>query len=83
MKLDTLKSEAMKLTRADLVSFATFILQTLTEEEDYATPEWLKAEIAERLAALDSGECLALDGEAVHREIITTYGLQIPDSSLR
>jgi hypothetical protein len=85
MTLDILKSEAVKLQRAELFDFVQFILQSLKEKEvqtDTQTPNWLKTEITKRAAEMASGEALTLSGEAVHQEIIKKYGFDIPTSLL-
>ena len=85
MNLDVLKSETLKLQRAELFDFVHFLLQSLKEKEDAGelkTPEWLKAEISKRAAAMKSGSALTFAGQQVNQEIIEKHGFKIPDSLL-
>lgn len=85
MTLDILKSEVVKLQRAELFDFVQFILQSLKEKEvetDTQTPNWLKTEITKRATEMTSGEALTLSGQDVHQEIIKKYGFDIPTSLL-
>lgn len=73
MTLDVLKSEVLKLQRAELFDFVQFILQSLKEKEDAGelqTPDWLKTEISKRAAEMKSGEAVTFSGLQVHQEII-------------
>ncbi len=85
MTLDVLKSEVLKLQRADLFDFIQFILQSLKEKEasgELQTPEWLKVEISKRAAEMKSGKTVTFSGKEVHQEIIEKHGFDIPASLL-
>jgi hypothetical protein len=65
MTLDVLKSEVLKLQRAELFDFVQFILQSLKEKEaagEIETPDWLKTEISKRAAEMKSGEAITFSG---------------------
>lgn len=85
MTLDVLKSEVLKLQRAELFDFAQFILQSLKEEEVDAklpTPNWLKIEISKRAAEMKLGNATTFTGQEVYQEIINKHGFDIPTTLL-
>lgn len=85
MTLDVLKSEVLKLQRAELFDFVQYILETLKQKEaagELQTPEWLKEEILKRAAEMKSGKVPTFDGKQVHQDIIEKYGFDIPASLL-
>jgi hypothetical protein len=85
MTLDVLKSEVVKLQRAELFDFVPFILESLKEKEvdmDMQTPNWLKTDITKRAAEMTSGEAVTFSGQEVHQEIIKKYGFDIPTALL-
>ena len=85
MTLDVLKSEVLKLQRAELFDFVQFILQSLKEKEvagELQTPDWLKTEISKRAAEMKSDKAKTFKGEQVHQEIIEKHGFDIPTSLL-
>ena len=85
MTLDVLKSEVLKLQRAELFDFVQFILESLKEKDvqgDLPTPNWLKIEISKRAAEMKSGNAVTFTGQEVHQEIIDKHGFDIPPSLL-
>ena len=85
MTLDALKSEVVKLPRAELFDFVQFILQSLKEkevEDDAQTPHWLKADISKRAFDMKSGEAVTFNGQDIHQEINEKYGFDVPTSLL-
>lgn len=86
MSLDVLKSEVLKLQRAELFDFMQFMLQTLDKKEaqgEFQTPDWLKAEISKHAAAMKSGKATKFTAQQVNQEIIEKHGFDIPASLLR
>ena len=68
MTLDVLKSEVLKLQRAELFDFAQFTLQSLKEKEaagELTTPDWLKIEISKRAAEMKSGNAVTFKGQDI------------------
>ena len=85
MTLDILKSEVLKLKRAELYDFAQFILQSLKEKElegELPTPNWLKIEISKRATEMKSGNAVTFTGQEVYQEIIDKHGFDIPSTLL-
>ena len=85
MTLDVLKSEVLKLQRAELFDFVQFILESLKEKDvqgDLPTPNWLKIEISKRAAEMKSGNAVTFTGQEVHQEIIDKHGFDMPPSLL-
>jgi hypothetical protein len=85
MTLDILKSEEVKLQRAELFDFAPFILQSLKEKEaegELQTPNWLKIDISKRAAEMKSGAAVTFSGQEVYQEIMGKYGFDIPATLL-
>jgi hypothetical protein len=85
MTLDVLKSEVVKLQRAELFDFVQFVLQSLKEKEtagEFQTPNWLKKEIANRAADMKSGVAQTFSGKEIYQEIIEKHGFNIPTSLL-
>jgi hypothetical protein len=81
MTLDVLKSEVVKLPRAELFDFVQFIPQSLKEKEiekEFGTPNWLKLDISERAAQMKSGEAQTFNGHDIYQEIIDKHGFNIP-----
>ena len=73
MTLDILKSEVVKLQRAELFDFVQFILQSLKEKEaegELQTPNWLKIDISKRAAEMKSGAAVTFSGQEVYQEIM-------------
>lgn len=76
MTLDVLKSEFLKLQRAEMFDFVQFVLQSLKEKEAEGggeTPNWLKIEISKRAAEMKSGNAESFSGQDIHQEIINKY----------
>ena len=85
MTLDVLKSEVLKLQRAELFDFVQFILESLKEKDaagELQTPDWLKTEISKRAADMKSGNAVTFTGQQVHKEIIEKHGFDLPASLL-
>lgn len=85
MTLDVLKSEVLKLRRAELFDFVQFILESLKEkesEEEVPTPNWLKIEISKRAAEMKSGKAVTFTGQEVYQEILDKHGFDIPPTLL-
>ncbi len=85
MTLELLKSEVLKLKRAEMFDFVQFVLQSLKEKEtegDVQTPDWLKIEISKRAAEMKSGDAESFSGEDIYQEIINKHGFDIPTTRL-
>ena len=83
MTLDVLKSEVLKLKRAEMYDFVQFVLQSLKETEgEGQTPDWLKIEISKRAAEMKSGDAESFSGEDIYQEIINKHGFDIPTTRL-
>ncbi len=85
MTLDVLKSEVLKLQRAEMFDFVQFILQSLKEKEvesELQTPDWLKIEISKRATEMKSGNGHSFSGQDVYQEIINKHGFDIPTALL-
>ena len=85
MTLDVLKSEVLKLRRAELFDFVQFILESLKEKEpegEVPTPNWLKIEISKRAAEMKSGNAVTFTGQEVYQEILDKHGFDIPPTLL-
>jgi hypothetical protein len=87
MTLDVLKSEVVKLQRAELFDFVEFILLFLKEKEikkekEFGTPNWLKLDISERAEHMKSGEAQTLGAHDIYQEIIDKHGFNIPTTLL-
>ena len=87
MTLDVLKSEVVKLQRAELFDFVQFILQSLKEKEiekekEFGTPNWLKLDISERAEQMKSGAAQTFNGHDIYQEIIDKHGFNIPTTLL-
>ena len=85
MTLDVLKSEVLKLQRAEMFDFVQFVLQSLKEKEtegEGQTPDWLKIEISKRAAEMKSGNAESFSGQDIHQEIINKHGFDIPTTRL-
>lgn len=85
MTLDVLKSEVLKLQRAEMFDFVQFVLQSLKEKETegkWQTPNWLKIEISKRAMEMKSGNDESVSGQDIHQEIINKHGFDIPTSLL-
>ncbi len=81
MTLDVLKSEVLKLQRAEMFDFVQFVLQSLKEKEtegEVQTPNWLKIEISKRADEMKSGNVESFCGQDIHQEIINKHGFDIP-----
>lgn len=85
MTLDVLKSEVLKLQRAEMFDFVQFILQSLKEKEaenELRTPDWLKIEISKRATEMKLGNENSFSGQDVYQEIINKHNFDIPTSLL-
>ena len=83
MTLDVLKSEVLKLKRAEMFDFVQFVLQSLKEtEEEVQTPDWLKIEISKRAVEMKSGNAESFSGEDIYQEIINKHGFDISTTRL-
>ncbi len=73
MTLDVLKSEVLKLKRAEMFDFVQFLLQSLKEKEaegEGQTPNWLKIEISKRATEMKSGNDESFSEQDIHQEIV-------------
>ena len=85
MTLDVLKSEVLKLHRAELYDFAQFIIQSLKDKEsdgELTTPDRLKIEISKRAAEMKSGHAVTFTGKEIYQEIIDKHDFDIPTTLL-
>jgi hypothetical protein len=85
MTIDVLKSEVLKLQRAELFDFVQFVIQSLKEKEEnteFQTPDWLKIEISKRAAEVKSGKAQTFFGRETYQEIIKKHGFDIPTALL-
>ncbi len=85
MILDVLKSEVLKLQRAEMFDFVQFVLQSLKEKENDGegqTPNWLKIEISKRAIEMKSGNIETFSGQDIYHEIINKHGFDIPTTLL-
>jgi len=83
MTLDILKSEALKLKRAELFEFTKFLIDAISSKEGGASisegelsPEW-KAEIKRRWKEIESGKAELFTLDQIQTEINEEFGFDI------
>lgn len=80
MTLDILKSEALKLGRAELFDFAQFIIGALKEKDSQANSQLTASQIKEleqRLKDVRENPSVFIPGIEAEEELIAKYGLNI------
>lgn len=67
MSIEVIKSELSKLDNAELLEVIQFGLDMIKErdQEDFETPDWLKAEIQKRAQEMKSGQATTYTWEEV------------------
>jgi hypothetical protein len=67
MSIEVLKSELLKLGRAELLDILQYGLEVMKskDQEDFETPEWLKEEILKRAVEMKSGKAQTFSWEDV------------------
>lgn len=83
MTLDILKSEALKLKRAELFEFTKFLIDALSVKEGGAStsdtelsPEW-KAEIKRRWKEIESGKAELFSLDQIQTELNEKFGFDL------
>lgn len=80
MTLDVLKSEALKLRKAELFEFAQFIIGALKEKDSQAdfqlSPAQIK-EVEQRLKDIQDNPSAFIPGFKAEEELIAKYALDV------